>query len=234
MTGTIINIIAILAGGTLGALMGDRFPERVSRFFMQTLGLLILALALDMAVESQNFLVILGAVLIGGLLGEWWDIDRRLNRLGNWLESKASRFPILTRGNFTRGFVASSLIVCIGPLAILGSIQDGLSGDYTLLAVKSVMDFVVTIALGAAFGMGAAASSLSILVVQGGMTLAASLVEGLMSEIMIAEFSATGGVMLIGLGLSMLEIKQIKVANYLPALFILPFLVVLFQALGLY
>lgn len=233
MTGTLINIIAILIGGTLGSLMGDRFPERFRLIFMQALGLLITALAIDMALETKEFLVVLLAILLGVLLGEWWDIDKRLNHLGVWLEKKAQRFPILTKGNFTRGFVASSLIVCIGPLAILGSIQDGLSGDYTLLAIKSAMDFVVTIALGAAFGFGVVFSALSILVVQGGMTLGASLVQGLMTEAMIAEFSATGGVMLMGLGLTMLEIKRIKVANFLPALFIVPFLVLLWQRLGL-
>ncbi|HSQ27302.1 MAG TPA: DUF554 family protein, partial [Anaerolineales bacterium] len=126
-----------------------------------------------------------------------------------------------------------SLIICVGPLAILGSIQDGLSGDYTLLAIKSIMDFFVTMALGAAFGMGVAFSALSILAVQGGITLSASLVEGLMTENMIAELSATGGVILLGLGITMLEIRKIKVANFLPALLFVPIFVLLWQWLGI-
>ncbi len=233
MTGTIINVIAVVAGGTLGAVMGDRLPDRFRQIIMQALGLTVLALAIDMSLETNQILIVLGAILLGVILGEWWDLDLRLNQIGVWLETKARRYPILTRGNFTRGFVASSLIICVGPLAILGSIQDGLSGDYTLLAIKSIMDFFVTMALGAAFGMGVAFSALSILVVQGGITLSASLVESMMTETMIAELSATGGVILLGLGITMLEMKKIKVANFLPALIFVPIFVLLWQWLGL-
>jgi uncharacterized membrane protein YqgA involved in biofilm formation len=233
MTGTTINVIAVVLGGTLGAVMGDRLPDRFRQIIMQALSLVVLALAIDMSLQTNQILVVLGAILMGVLLGEWWDLDKRLNQVGVWLESRARRYPILTRGNFTRGFVASSLIICVGPLAILGAIQDGLSGDYTLLAIKSTMDFFVTMALGAAFGMGVAFSALSILIVQGGITLSASLVESLMTETMIAELSATGGVMLLGLGISMLEIKRIKVANFLPALLFVPIFVLIWQALGI-
>lgn len=233
MTGTIINVIAVVAGGTLGAVMGDRLPDRFRQIIMQALGLTVLALAIDMSLKTNQILIVLGAILLGVILGEWWDLDLRLNQIGEWLETKARRYPILTRGNFTRGFVASSLIICVGPLAILGSIQDGLSGDYTLLAIKSIMDFFVTMALGAAFGMGVAFSALSIFVVQGGITLGASLVEGLMTENMVAELSATGGVILLGLGITMLEMKKIKVANFLPALIFVPIFVLLWQWLGL-
>ena len=233
MTGTIINVITVIIGGSLGSLMGEKLPARVRQIVVQGVGLLVIAVAIDMALESNSYLVVLGSILVGGILGEWWQLETRLESAGSWLETKAERFPFLTRGDFTRGFVTASLVLCIGPMAILGSIQDGLSGDYTLLAIKSAMDLFSSLAFAAAMGMGVTFSALSVLVVQGTLTLGASLFEGLLTEAMITELTATGGVILLGLGLLMLEIKKIRVANFLPALILVPLLVLLWERLGL-
>lgn len=232
MTGTIINVIMVIIGGSLGSLMGEKLPARVRQIVVQGVALLVLAVAIDMALESNNYLVVLGSILVGGILGEWWQLEARLESAGMWLEARAERFPFLTRGDFTRGFVTASLVLCVGPMAVLGSIQDGLSGDYTLLAIKSAMDLFSSLAFAAAMGMGVTFSALSVLVVQGTLTLGASSFEGLLTEAMITELTATGGVILMGLGLLMLEIKRIRVANFLPALILVPLLVLLWERLS--
>jgi uncharacterized membrane protein YqgA involved in biofilm formation len=233
MTGTIINVVTVLLGGTLGAFLGARLPERIRQIVMQGIGLVTIIVGISMALETNHILVVLGSILLGGILGEWWQLERRLEGLGQWLEGKAARFPLLTRGDFTKGFVTASLVFCVGPLTILGSIQDGLSGDYTLLAIKSVLDGFAGMAFAAAMGMGVTFAALSVLVIQGTLTIGASLFQTILTEPMIAELTASGGVILLGMGLLLLEIKRIRVANFLPALIIAPLLVVLWEWLGL-
>jgi len=233
MTGTFINVLTVVLGGSLGSLLGERLPPRIREIVVQGIGLVVLAVGMDMALSSNNFLLVLGSVLVGGILGEWWQLQRRLDDAGRWLESKAERFPFLTRGEFTKGFVMASLVFCAGPMTVLGSIQDGLSGDYTLLAIKSVLDGFSSLAFAAAMGMGVTFAAITVLVVQGTLTLGASLFEGLLTEAMITELTATGGVVMLGIGLLMLEVKRIKVANFLPALVVAPLLVALWECLGI-
>ena len=233
MTGTLINALTVVLGGSLGSLLGERLPPRIREIVVQGIGLVVLAVGMDMALSSNNFLLVLGSILVGGILGEWWQLQRRLDDAGRWLESKAERFPFLTRGEFTKGFVMASLVFCAGPMTVLGSIQDGLSGDYTLLAIKSVLDGFSSLAFAAAMGMGVTFAAITVLVVQGTLTLGASLFEGLLTEAMITELTATGGVVMLGIGLLMLEVKRIKVANFLPALVMAPLLVALWQCLGI-
>ncbi|MGD2041669.1 MAG: DUF554 domain-containing protein [Anaerolineae bacterium] len=233
MTGTIINVVTVLLGGTLGTYLGARLPERIRQIVMQGIGLVTIIVGISMALETNHILVVLGSILLGGILGEWWQLERRLEGLAQWLERKAARFPLLTRGDFTKGFVTASLVFCVGPLTILGSIQDGLSGDYTLLAIKSVLDGFAGMAFAAAMGMGVTFAALSVLVIQGTLTIGASLFQTVLTEPMIAELTASGGVILLGMGLLLLEIKRIRVANFLPALIIAPLLVVLWEWLGL-
>ncbi|MGD8462582.1 MAG: DUF554 domain-containing protein [Anaerolineae bacterium] len=233
MTGTIINVVTVLLGGTLGTYLGARLSERIRQIVMQGIGLVTIIVGISMALETNHILVVLGSILLGGILGEWWQLERRLEGLAQWLERKAARFPLLTRGDFTKGFVTASLVFCVGPLTILGSIQDGLSGDYTLLAIKSVLDGFAGMAFAAAMGMGVTFAALSVLVIQGTLTIGASLFQTVLTEPMIAELTASGGVILLGMGLLLLEIKRIRVANFLPALIIAPLLVVLWEWLGL-
>ncbi|MGA9348333.1 MAG: DUF554 domain-containing protein [Anaerolineae bacterium] len=232
MTGTIINVATVVAGGTLGTLLGERLPSRIRHIVMQGVGLVTLVVGMSMALTTKNFLLVLGSILVGGILGEWWRLEERLDGAGKWLEAKAGRFPFLARGEFTKGFVTASLVYCVGPIAILGSIQDGLSGDYTLLAIKSVLDGFASLAFAASMGMGVTFAAIAVLVYQGIVTLGASLFQTILTDAMITEMTATGGVMILGLGLLLLEIKQVKVANFLPSLAIVPLLVALWEKWG--
>ena len=232
MTGTVINVITVVAGGTLGALLGERLLSRIRHIIMQGVGLVTLAVGMSMAITTNNFVLVLVSIVIGGILGEWWRLEERLDGAGEWLEAKASRFPFLARGEFTKGFVTASLVFCVGPMTILGSFQDGLSGDYTLLAIKSVLDGFSSLAFAASMGMGATFSAITVLVYQGILTLGASLFENILTDAMITEMTATGGVMILGIGLLLLEIKRIRVANFLPALAIVPLLVALWERWG--
>ena len=232
MTGTFINVGAVLAGGILGSLLGDKLSHRIQEIVIWGIGLVVFAVGIDMAIESNNTLIVLGSILIGSILGEWWQIQKHLDNTGRWLEGKAQKFPFLTHGDFTRGFVTASLVFCVGPMTILGAIQDGLSGDFTLLAIKSVLDGFAALAFAAAMGMGVTLSAVTVLLVQGIITLGASLFDGILTEAMITELSATGGVMLVGISLIMLDIKQIRVANFLPALALAPLLLYLWQIAG--
>jgi uncharacterized protein len=233
LTGTILNVLAILLGGTLGAILGDRLPPRLRETVVQGMGLVVLVVGLDMALGTGNVLIVLGSIVSGGILGEWWQLERRLDSLGRWVEARAARVPLLARGDFSRGLVSASLLFCVGPMAILGSMADGLTGDYSLLAIKSVLDGFASLAFAAGLGMGVTFSALAVLLVQGSLTLGASLLESVLSEAMIAELTATGGVVMLGLGLLMLEIVRVRVANLLPALALAPILAALWHWAGL-
>ena len=223
MTGTIINVAAIIVGSILGLLFGARLSEKLKSTIIAGMGLFLVAMGLQMFLKTENSLIVLGALLVGTLLGEWWRIEDGLHKLGEFLESKFSREEDDGTNKFVRGFLTASLLFCIGPIAILGSIQDGLSGSYSLLAVKSVIDGIASIAFASTLGIGVAFSSLIILIYQGGISLLAAQLDAIVTTSMMNELTATGGILLIGIGISnLLEIKKIRVGNMLPALFIAP------------
>ena len=233
--GTILNIIMILVGGALGLAFGSRLPERVRETVLGGLGLFTIAIGLQMTTQSQNMLIVLVSLLVGGVLGEWINIEAALKRLGAWLEkrfaSEASGVSGVSGegssgGKFIKGFVTASLIFNIGPMAILGSIRDGLSGDIQLLAIKSVLDGFAALAFAALLGVGVMFSALTVGVYQGIITLLAAQAQAVLTEPMIAEMTATGGVLIMGIGVSsLLELKPIRVGNFLPALAIAPMVV---------
>jgi uncharacterized membrane protein YqgA involved in biofilm formation len=227
MTGTFLNIATILIGGTLGLLFGARIPERLKTTVVAGMGLFTAAMGIQMFLESSNQLIVLGALIIGALLGEWWKIEDGLESLGQALEKRFSRDPETGSGSkFIRGFMVASLLYCIGPMAILGSIQDGLTGDYQLLAVKSTLDGFASLAFASTLGVGVLFSSLVVLVYQGGISLLAAQLSTFVTEAMMNEMTATGGVLLLGLAISnLLEIKKIRVGNFLPALVMAPLIV---------
>ena len=224
LTGTLINTAAVLAGAGVGTFLGDKLPGRVRQTVIYGIGLITLVLGMQMALTTGNILVVLLSVMFGGILGEWWNIEERLNSLGRSFEKAASRYPVLTRGDFTKGFVTASLVFCVGPMTFLGSLQDGLTGNYRLLAIKSVLDGFAGLAFAASLGFGVAFAALTVLLFQGGLTLGAGFMQYLLTEPMMVEMTATGGVMILGIGLVLLEIKKVKVANYLPAIVIAPLL----------
>jgi len=227
MTGTIINVAAILIGGTIGLLFGSRIPERFKNTVIAGMGIFTSALGMQMFLESENSLIVLGALIIGALIGEWIGIEDGLQTFGQMLEKRFSRDSETgSSSKFVRGFMVSSLLFCIGPIAIIGSIQDGLTGDYNLLAVKSTLDGFAAIAFASTLGIGVLFSSLIILIYQGGVSLLANQLNAIVTDPMMAEMTATGGILLIGVGLSnLLEIKKIRVGNFLPALVTAPFIV---------
>jgi uncharacterized membrane protein YqgA involved in biofilm formation len=263
VTGTIINIIAILVGGMCGMVFGARLPERIRQTVIAGLGLFTAVIGIQMTFKTQQALVVLGALLVGGVLGEWIRIEERLSRMGEWLEQRftsqsasqlvleaeaytnpgqnqvgsAAESTEETQGGnrFVRGFLTASLVYTIGPMAILGAIQDGLTGDFSLLAIKSVMDGFASLAFASSLGVGVLFSSLVILVYQGGISLLAFQAQALITPAMMNEMTATGGVLLIGIAISsLLEIKPIRVGNFLPALAIAPLIVFILAHLNLY
>lgn len=236
MTGTFINIATVLLGTALGVVLGARFSPRLQETVLHGLGLITTVIGIQMALETENILIVLGAVVLGGILGEWWRIEDRLNSVGAWLEARFNRGkdePPSEDGNrFVRGFVTASLLFCIGPMAVLGAVQDGLTGDYSLLATKSMLDGFSSLAFSSSLGIGVGFSALPILVYQGGMSLLAAQAQAVFTDGMITELTATGGVLIIALSIStLLELKPIRVGNFLPALLIAPLIVAVRDAL---
>ena len=227
MTGTFINVAAILIGGMIGLIFGARIPEKSKNTVIAGMGLFTAAMGLQMFLKSGNQLIVLGAIIIGAMLGEWIGIEDWLQALGETLEKPFSSDTESGAGSkFVRGFMVSSLLFCIGPMAILGSIQDGLTGDYNLLAVKSTLDGFASIAFASTLGVGVMFSSLIILVYQGGISLLANQLNAIVTDPMMAEMTATGGGILMGVAINnLLELKKIRVGNFLPALAVAPLIV---------
>jgi uncharacterized membrane protein YqgA involved in biofilm formation len=228
LTGTLINAAAVLAGTMAGTLLGSRFPERVRTTVMDVLGLATLLVGADAGLQAFEppltdlsrgaFLVILGSLLLGAILGEALRIEARLNGAGDRLKRRFGR----GQTRFTEGFVVASLVFCVGPLTVLGSLQDGLTGDCSLLALKSLLDGFAALAFASVMGWGVGFSVLTILVFQGGLSLAAGAVEGVFDGLAIGALEATGGALILGIGLRLLRIREVPVANMLPALVLAP------------
>ena len=239
MTGTLINIIAVIIGGAAGSIMGARLPHKVRDTVMSGLGLMTITVGMSMALQSKNLLIVMGSVLLGGMLGEWWRIEDGLEAVGRWLEARFGRPGDSAEGHsITRAFVTASLVFCVGPLTVVGSILDGLTGNYQPLALKSMLDGFAALAFGASLGPGVLFSTLTILVYQGGLSLAAHLLGTNLSGVTaqtpaIVEMGATGGVLIAGIGIILLDLKRIRIGNFLPAIAIAPLVVVVLDSLGI-
>ncbi|HTL88686.1 MAG TPA: DUF554 domain-containing protein [Leptolyngbya sp.] len=230
-SGTWINVVTVLVGSGLGIVLKDSLPSRMQRIITQGLGLLTLFLGVTMASSLLNVkvggmdgvIVGLFAIVIGGLLGEWWQLETRLHAIGDRL-----KHLVKGGGSFTEGFVAASLLFCIGPMAIIGSLNNGLSGNQTLLSIKSAMDGLASIALSSSYGIGVAFSIVPILLYQGGLSIAAGLLAQNLPDpttnpsVLLA--SGVGGLIVMGLGLNLLEIARLSIAAFLPGLLLAPLL----------
>jgi len=226
MTGTFLNIVTVLIGGIIGLIFGARIPDKLKSTVIAGMGLFTAAMGLQMFLKTENPLIVLGSLLIGTLLGEWWKIEDGLHNLGKYLEQRFSRSTDDGSNKFVRGFLTASLLFCVGPMTILGSIQDGLTGDYNLLAVKSVLDGFASLAFASTLGVGVMFSTIVILIYQGGISLLAAQLNAIVTASMMNELTATGGVILLGLAISsLLEIKKIRVGNMLPGLAVAPLIV---------
>ena len=223
LSGTLLNALTVLVGGLLGTVLGDRLAERLRENVVRGVGLFTLAMGTKFAIDTSNLLYMLGSILFGGIIGSQLGIDRRLNDLGTALQRRfAARGG---GGTVSEAFVTAAIIFCVGPLTFLGSIQNGLTGDASLLAIKSALDGFTAIALAAALGWGVLLTIPLILLYQGGLALGASLFAGLLSDLQLREMSAVGGLLIIGVGLKLLSIRDVKVADYLPAILVAPLLV---------
>ena len=224
MTGTFLNVITVILGAALGTLLGARLPEKMRETVLSGLGIIVLIVGIGMALTG-NVLIVMFALLFGAILGELLDIDAKLNALGQMLEARFARGG--QAGNFAKGFVTASLVFCVGPLTILGSIQDGLLGDYKLLAIKSILDGFAGLAFSASLGIGVGFAAITVLLFQGGISLLAMFVGSALGSVTretpwVIQLTATGGAIVMGIGLLLLDVKRVRVANFLPALLIAP------------
>ena len=219
--GTAINVAAVLVGGGIGILAGARLPEGMRVTAMQAIGIVTLLVGVANFLEFDNPLIPLVSVVAGLVVGELLGIEDGLRRFGDYLEKRFSK------GNspVSRAFVTTSLLFCVGPLTVIGSLEDGLRGDYSLLALKSGLDFIAALTFASVLGWGVLLSAGTVLLVQGTLTLGAGFIEPFVTDAMISAATATGGVLIVGLGLGLLDLKQVRVGNMLPALLFAPLLV---------
>lgn len=245
--GTVVNVVAIVAGTAAGLLVGRRFPDRVRTTVVQGIGIAVVAMGVADSLETDNLVFPVVAIVLGGILGELAGIEERFEALGQWLRRRVHRradpeiegvapgpgpvdAPSAEGGRppFVEGFVSASLLFCVGPLAILGSIDDGLTGDIRILSVKAALDGLISVIFASTLGWGVAFSALPVAAYQGSVTALAGLADRFLTDRMITELTATGGLIVIGLGLRLLDIKQVRVGSFLPALALAPLLVALF------
>ncbi|MGA9397681.1 MAG: DUF554 domain-containing protein [Anaerolineaceae bacterium] len=232
--GSIINAVAIILGGALGLLLSNRLSEQLRHTIMSMLGLFTLAYGISLFLQTQNVMVVLASLLIGVLLGEWWRIEEGVESLGEFFERHFNKVGNTESARFISGFMTTSLLFVIGPMAIFGSIQDGLTGDVRTLVIKAVLDGFAAMAFASSLGLGVLFSSIPVLVYQGAITLLARQVQTFMSDAMMTEMLATGGVLLLAISVSsLLELRKIRVGSFLPALFLAPMLVALLAALNI-
>jgi uncharacterized membrane protein YqgA involved in biofilm formation len=247
--GTVLNVATVAAGTTIGALGGTRVPERVRTTVVSGIGLFVLAFGVTETLDTHNAVIPLVSLLAGGVIGEVLGIEDRLVAAGQVIERRAGfavdpdvpeklhdvdagdddddvQAPSHTR--FVEGFRLASIVFCVGPLTILGSLQDGLRGNIDLLATKSLLDGFAALAFATTLGWGVGASIITIIVVQGGLTAGAAALNHVLTTRMVDEMGAVGGVMLVGIGLRLLDIKEVRVASFLPALVVAPILVAIF------
>ena len=215
--GTIINAIAIIIGGALGLLFRKGFPERIAQTTLKVLGLLTIVIGISMALQSQELIMVLVSLVIGAVIGEWINIEDHLERFGRWLEKKLH----LTEGSPAKGFIYASLLFCVGSMAIVGSITDGLKGDHSILITKAIMDGIISIPFAANMGIGILGSAVPVLLYQGGLTLLAWKLQSLFTPSMIRELTSVGGVIVLGIGINILGLQKIRVGNFIPALLLI-------------
>ena len=235
MLGTIVNAGAVVLGGGLGLLLKKGLPARISEAIMGGVGLVVLYIGVSGALAGENVLVAVLSVVLGGALGAWMDIDAALNRLGARAQAafaggggKSGASGVGGAGGgsrFAEGFVSASLLFCVGAMAVVGSLQSGLTGEHSTLFAKALIDGVSAMVFASAMGAGVLLSAAAVLLYQGAITLLASLLAPVLSDAAVAEMTCAGSLLIVGIGLNLLGLTKLKLANYLPAVF-LPLLLV--------
>lgn len=224
MIGTLVNAGAVIVGGAVGMLFNKSMPERFKTIYFQAVGLFTIAMGIGMVYNMQNILIVVSSVAVGALLGEWMNIERAVDRLSEYLRKK------LRIGNekFSEGLVTSFLLFCIGAMTIVGAIDEGTGRSSEVLFTKSLMDGFSALLLASAFGLGVIFSAVPLLIFQGGITLLAMSASHFFTSEIIAGLTSTGGILLIGLGINILEIKKLRIMNMLPALLVVIVLLSIF------
>ena len=217
MLGTIVNTLSIVAGGTVGLLLTRVNQERYQTTVMQAIGLSVILVGIHSALKATDLLGVIICMAAGALLGEFLDIEARIEALGAWVEKRLDRTG---NGAFSKGFVTSSLIFCVGSMAIVGSLESGLLGNHATLFAKSLLDGITSIVFAATFGSGVILSAIPVFIYQGAITIGASLLKPFLGANVIAQMSGVGGLLIAAIGCNILKIAQIKVGNMLPAIFL--------------
>ena len=226
MLSVFINVAAVLLGGTIGLFFNRSFPQHIADTVMKGLALCVLLIGISGALEGNYILITILSVALGGALGEWLDLDGRLNWLGQKLEEKfgakknAGDSTIAPRKSLAEGFVSASMLFCVGAMAIVGSLQSGLTGDHSTIIAKSLIDGIAAILLASSLGAGVLFSAAAVFVYQGSIVLLAETLEPLLDAATVAEMSCAGSLLIVGLALNMLDLTKLKVTNYIPAVFL--------------
>lgn len=224
MLGTLVNTVAVIVGGTIGLVLKKNMPERVTSIYFQAVGLFTLAIGISMVVKMDHILIVVGSLAIGSLLGEWINIEAGAERMSDYLKK---RFHIVN-DQFSEGLITAFLLFCIGSMTILGTIQEGTGGSSDLLFTKSLMDFFSALLLASAFGFGVVVSAVPLLIFQGILTLLAMVASSFFTPQIILGLTSVGGILLIGLGVNILEIKKLRIMNMLPSLLVVVLLLWIF------
>lgn len=216
MLGTIVNSLAIVVGGLIGFFFKNIIPPKLSDSLLKASAMAVLAVGIKLSLQGDNLSLLIVSVILGTFIGELIDIESKLDNLGSYIESKFKN----KASNVTQGFVSCTLVYCVGSMAIVGSIQSGLTGNHEILFSKAVLDGIISITMAVSMGIGVVFSSVSVFIYQGTITLLAQVLQSVLNEIVIKEMTAIGGVLIMVISLNFLEIKRIKVGNMLPAVFI--------------
>ncbi len=214
MTGTIINVATVLTGSVIGIVFSKKLPDKIIKLIFQSIGLFTIFLGLNMAFKTSNYLIMIFSLILGAIIGEWIDIDKYINQLGNFLKTKLKS----ENQYFSEGLITGFLLFCMGSMTILGAIEEGMGGKPDLLITKSLLDGFSSMALASTMGLGVLFSIIPLFLYQGGLTLLAKILGDYSNEIIINELTAVGGIILLAIGLNILQISKIKAVNLLPAL----------------
>ncbi len=227
--GTMVNCAAIIGGCAVGLILRKGFPEKWQETIMYGVALCIFLIGLEMAQKSQNVILVIASIVIGSIIGEMLDINGKLNHFGAWVEKKMLGNRTQTSGSFGKAFISASLVFCIGAMAIVGSIEEGLTGNHQILFAKAMLDCILSIIFGANMGVGVALSAVPVGLYQGSITLLAAWMQNLLTPDVIREVSATGGVLIMAIGIVQARLLPIRLANQIPALPVAILLVKIFM-----
>lgn len=225
MTGTIINALAIFVAGLIGLMIGKGIPENMSRTIQDGLGLLVMIIGIEYAFKAESLAIVGISLAIGAIIGELRRWEAKLDKVGYLLQAKFGKGE---DNQFVKGFVSASLLFCVGAMAVIGALEDGLTGNYQILLIKSILDGIFSLIFAASMGVGVLFSAIPVFIYQGSISLASTFIKPILTDPMLNNITALGGVLIAGLGLNIIGITKIKVANLLPGIFVVPIIMAIY------